>query len=407
MVFEFFIFLYAIILFPVCLWYINIILKYTKITFPQYPSTFNKLLEILRGIASYMVLMAHITMYFYSWNNNYAITIYDASSKVSSYLGQGGVVLFFMLTGYLFWNIVNSGLLDLNTFYYKRFYRLTPVMIVVVATVTLFDWIMGGMHIPTFTQLIDILKNFSFYWGGVHDTFYPDIIHRINNLWSLKWEWSFYLLLPLISVLCNSWITLTIFFILSVFVLANVHIYGIKNSDAGFFLAFYVGMSLVHLVKFMKSRKIDKNPLFIALLSSPYNLFVIIMIFLLPFFMMNESEIRPQNVYFVLLNAPLFLWFLFFSLNHSNKIDRENNKIARLRDFWFISSLDLGRVSYSLYLWHLFITFLVYKFFVSILMIQDFYTFIVLYPVVVILLSIPISILSYKFIELRFIVKKH
>lgn len=290
--------------------------------------------------------------------------------------------------------MVQSGTLNMNNFYVKRVRRLTPVMLVVVSTVTLFDWVMGGMPIPGFEQLVNILKNYSFYFAGVHDTFYPDIVHRINNLWTLRWEWLFYLVLPLIAVLCRTWFSLTIMFIASLFILTDLQQNGIKNSNAALFLAFYLGMSLVHFLKIIQSAKVFEHRIF-QLFLSPHGFMFVILLSMLTMFM-PETEIRPQNMYFIILNAPVFLWFLLFSVYSNHKMN------------WVLSSayLNLGRISYSLYLWHLFVTFIVYKIFISIPLLNKFYILILLYPIVVIFLSIPISILSYKYIELRFMTKR-
>lgn len=389
MIFEIFVLFLSILLIPLCAWYTDSIIKIAKINFPEYAPSFNKPLEALRGIACCAVLMAHVNMYFYSWNNNYAITEFSSFSKASTYLGQSGVVWFFMLTGYLFWNMVQSNTLNMNNFYIKRVRRLVPVMLVVVSVVTLFDWIMGGMPIPTWEQLINVLRNYSFYFAGVHDTFYPDIVHRINNLWTLRWEWLFYLVLPLVAVLCRTWFSLTIMFVASLFILTDLQQSGVKNSNAALFLAFYLGMSLVHLIKIIRMSKILNSFL------SPYGFLFVVLLSMLTLFM-PEVEMRPQNVYFIMLNSPLFLWFLMFSV-----FPNDNMR-------WLLSSayLNLGRISYSLYLWHLFITFIVYKVFIHMSWLNKFYILIFIYPIVVIFLSIPISILSYKYIELKFMNKR-
>ncbi|QEH44499.1 acyltransferase [Aggregatibacter actinomycetemcomitans] len=394
MIFEIFVLFYSISFIPICVWYTGYILKIVNVKFPEYNSSFNKPLESLRGIACAAVLMAHINMYFYSWNNSYALKEFSSSFKSSSYLGQSGVVWFFMLTGYLFWNMVQSNSFDMNNFYIKRIRRLVPVMIVLVLVVSIFDWVMGGTPIPNLEQLVKLLKNFSFYFAGIHDTFYPEIVHRINNLWTLRWEWMFYLVLPLISTLCRSWLALTILFFPSIFILTDVYYTGVKQSDAALFLAFYLGMVFVHFIKFIKVTNFLKLKKIILLSLSPYGFLFVILLSMTSMFM-PASEIRPQNIYFIFINAPVFLWFLLYSV-----FDNDRMK-------WILSlpCLNLGRISYSLYLWHLFITFIVYKLFINIPFINNFFSLIFLYPVVVILVSIPISILSYKLIELRFMYK--
>ena len=91
-----------------------------------------EILESLRGLAAFVVFCAHVTMYFGAL---------APGSRASSYMGDLGVIIFFMLTGFLFWGQLLSGRFSLETFFPKRIRRLVPLCVFVVGTVTLVDWI--------------------------------------------------------------------------------------------------------------------------------------------------------------------------------------------------------------------------------------------------------------------------
>ncbi|MCP5996021.1 hypothetical protein NL385_28185, partial [Klebsiella pneumoniae] len=81
--------------------------------------------------------------------------------------GEIGVMLFFMLTGHLFWGQIKAGKFKADTFFLKRAYRLVPAMFVMITVVMLLDWLFSGFMIPNKDQFIALFRNYGFGFGKV------------------------------------------------------------------------------------------------------------------------------------------------------------------------------------------------------------------------------------------------
>lgn len=163
-------------------------------------------------------------------------------------LGQSGVILFFMVTGYLFWNkaIETGGSLDWLSLYTGRIFRIGPmyflatfVMLVIVFWKTGFT-----LHEPLITiwHQIAPLALFGYFTPGPEINTYasPGLI-LAGVTWTLHFEWIFYLLLPLSAIFArkSSWhITYTT----SGFVLLLLLIARQPSVPSVGFGAFYAGM---------------------------------------------------------------------------------------------------------------------------------------------------------------------
>lgn len=380
--FEWILLAYCFALVPFAAVYATACMSILKAQPASYSASFSKPLESLRGVAATLVVFSHTTMYFYAAGQG-------AGSKASSYLGQSGVIWFFMLTGYLFWNMVLAERLNLNTFYEKRLRRLVPAMTGMVSAAILYEWIVAGFPRPNQEQILAALRNYAFYFaGGVHDVFVPEAVLRINNLWTLRWEWLFYIALPIVAALTRSWRGLTCVLIVLSMGLTDVVTQWRRETDAALFLAFYLGMSAASLDRSIRA-SLERWQSLVDYLAQPI-VFVLALLLSLSTMTMPADLIRSHNLQFVLSCAPVFFWFLMLSL--SRKPDR----------VWLVNrfSLDMGRISYSVYLWHLLIAYVVHKLF------QHGYlpgfntrTMYLLMPVIVVAITMPLAVLSYRFLE--------
>ncbi len=131
-------------------------------------------------------------------------------SNLYTHFGQSSVAFFFMITGFLFF----SKLLDSRTrdvdwakLFLSRILRLTPlylfVMVLLFSIIAyLSDWTLNE---PILKVVKDVVK-----WLGFTVLGAPDI-NGVENAativagvtWSLKYEWFFYLSLPVIALLVN------------------------------------------------------------------------------------------------------------------------------------------------------------------------------------------------------------
>lgn len=161
-------------------------------------STVPRLAELdgLRGIAVAMVLIWHFIGASLPSRDSFAFkALYDVTI-----LGRTGVDLFFVLSGFLIIGIIldrqQSPLLFLKHFYIRRFLRIAPsyLLLVVIFWAAVYAGAKGAVfnadtplwcHM-TFTQNL---------WMAAHDQWGPD---GISVTWSVAIEEQFYLVFPLI-----------------------------------------------------------------------------------------------------------------------------------------------------------------------------------------------------------------
>lgn len=160
----------------------------------------------LRGYLAFAVFVHHAAIWFaFSRTGSWALP----PSALYTHFGQSGVALFFMITGFLFF----GKLLDARTreedvdwlrLYVSRVLRLVPLYLAVVGAMALCvlaatDW---ELRVP----LRGLLRSVA-HWGFFTMLDEPLInAYRDTHLvvagvvWSLPYEWTFYLCLPLVGL---------------------------------------------------------------------------------------------------------------------------------------------------------------------------------------------------------------
>lgn len=134
-----------------------------------------------RGLAIIMVLVAHYQSIFMGackWN-----------------LGQHGVTIFFVLSGYLItMNLLSMKKISLSQFYLRRFFRLAPAAGFYLLFLCLLT-ALTGMKVMTGDSLLGCVFFFRNY--------IPETVHNTctAHFWSLSVEEQFYLLWPFVLVL--------------------------------------------------------------------------------------------------------------------------------------------------------------------------------------------------------------
>lgn len=150
----------------------------------------------LRGFLAIAVFFHHFYI-----NYNFKITgqWVNPSSSAYSLFGTGGVTLFFMITGFLFFGKIRAvrGHIDLDRFYLGRVFRILPVYSVSVAMIYLMAFIMTGPHVDS--PLSDSLDQWvSFHAANINN--YPlTTIINAGVIWTLWYEWIFYFSIPAIA----------------------------------------------------------------------------------------------------------------------------------------------------------------------------------------------------------------
>jgi peptidoglycan/LPS O-acetylase OafA/YrhL len=160
-------------------------------------------LDGLRGLAALMVAMHHAAIgRVWLINNEWG----DTRSLVLQLAGPAAVVLFFMLTGYLFWSKARqaNGRLKPWKLWRGRLCRIAPLYLFSLLLVLLVavgetggSWLTADHWKP----LLRLLALGALKWQNVG----PVNLNNYNAgvVWTLWYEWSFYLALPILAWLAT------------------------------------------------------------------------------------------------------------------------------------------------------------------------------------------------------------
>jgi peptidoglycan/LPS O-acetylase OafA/YrhL len=153
----------------------------------------------VRGMAILMVLLFHFWQGMTVYQHPFSPSVTRAMSLLS--IGQKGVDLFFVLSGFLITGILlhtKGSAHYFKNFYIRRALRIFPLYYLVV-----FGCLLAGClwSLPQF----EWGKNwwYLFYLQNIGMTFWPKNVAGPGHFWSLAVEEHFYLLWPLVVLLCN------------------------------------------------------------------------------------------------------------------------------------------------------------------------------------------------------------
>ena len=158
----------------------------------------------LRGYLAFFVFMHHSSIwYFYLRTGQWQLP----PSNLYTHFGQSSVLLFFMITGFLFFSKLIDGKrknIDWGKLFVSRFLRLVPLylfamslLFIVVACVSI-----GILNEPIPVILTEVIQWLSFTVIGAPDLngITPTFIIVAGVTWSLPYEWLFYFSLPLLAL---------------------------------------------------------------------------------------------------------------------------------------------------------------------------------------------------------------
>ena len=126
-------------------------------------------------------------------------------------LGQAGVSVFFMITGYLFWSklIRSEGRQSWIELYIGRVFRIVPLYLVLAVSACLITAIETNWTLRVLpSQLVYSLLEFSCggFFGVISLNQFAGLGSVIGPVWTLHYEWLFYLSLFFIGQVCrNRW----------------------------------------------------------------------------------------------------------------------------------------------------------------------------------------------------------
>ena len=266
---------------------------------------------------------------------------------ICDFLGFGirGVSLFFAISGFiiatkLFRELNASGTISLKAFYLRRVFRILPVSVAVILMYSLLN-ILGYNYIP-WLEILSCLLSFRNYGDLLPITLTSVRGSHMNVFWSLSIEEHFYFLLPSFILLLK------------------------KNRR------YFIGIILVCILSALW-RKLGTMDSFLAII--PWGKYSFMYTFgrldalgwgvVLAYFYINKKEICykylaiiPTSFIIIAILAIYYLPIPFKALIESLLFPLLiNSTIVNPTSLWsrFLETTPLkfmGKISYSLYLWH-------------------------------------------------------
>ena len=348
----------------------------------------------VRFIAALLVIIDH-TELFKSylglptlWGNSY-----------SSYLGAFGVSIFFVLSGFLITYLLlvekKEGSIQIKLFYLRRVLRIWPLYYLLVLLGFLVIPYLSYFQIPLYSsEMSDSLDRFLLFFGlaaNVAFVYFPTVAFA-NILWSVAVEEQFYLFWPHVVKIKQKLLGVMLFLLVLYLILK----FYAGELDPKFeelvirtrFSSMIIGGIGAYLLFHQK-----------ACIQLLYHRLVQVALLLL-FIMMGLDWIDFKSCTWVqdeLISLVLCGLIINVASNTQSIIKLENSVFSYL-----------GKLSYGLYVYHLFAVVLVLKGLPALLPIQEWSPWIS-YPVtlgLIFLLTTGISHLSYTYFESYFLRKK-
>jgi peptidoglycan/LPS O-acetylase OafA/YrhL len=298
------------------------------------PQALGRYLSIdgLRGVLALSVFIHHASIwYFFSQSGGWKLP----PSRLYVHLGQSSVLLFFMITGFLFFGKLldsRNKEIDWLRLFISRLLRLAPLyffsmllLFILVAQAS------GGIRHEALPRImIECMKWLAFTVNGAPD------INQVENTalmiagvtWTLKHEWLFYLSLPFIAIFTRKLAPLP-------YMVVGVAAYAYWHPHGYILLSFLGGILASVLVR---------SPLFCRMAASPKASLLVLAALVLAAYLYPSSH----------GTAPVLLLATAFSL-----IAGGNSLFGLLTHH---ATRTLGEMAYSIYLLHGILLFISFKY---------------------------------------------
>lgn len=218
----------------------------------------------LRGYLAISVFVHHFVIWtFVKAGSRWAAP----PSNLFNNLGQAAVVVFFMITGALFYAkiIDTDSRISWARLYVSRIFRVVPLYWLVTAlVVTIVAFKTGGLPGDPGSNLLAIIRWLTFQGmpnlGGVQDS--GRLVAYVP--WSLAYEWLFYLSLPLLALACSAARSFSMPTFAVPLVIATVGTIVSHHSFSGwrfsFLLSFALGMLAIELTRWPQVAGFLRSP---------------------------------------------------------------------------------------------------------------------------------------------------
>lgn len=328
----------------------------------------NSSIDGLRGILALSVFVHHFYVT-YTWKTTGEWI--RPNSNLMNNEGAAAVSFFFLITGYLFLNMLQKENIDWKKLYLSRIKRIMPLyycVSIIVIIITL-------LTIDTDYSSSDLSK-WLLHWAtfrGDNLAGFPSGIMTALAHWTLIYEWGFYFSLPLIYAIAHKTFPPKIVLLITL----GLCIWVIKHTNQSLYVLFALSYGAIHFKEPIQQLIANKRTVLNAVLPL---LLLITLLFT-----------KAYSLTQALLLAIVFS-FVANGYNFFNLLENRSLKL-------------LGDISYSMYLLHGLVLYIAF----SLLHVFDFTqsrfyyyaTFPVIFTVVIL-----VSFFSYLYIERPFINKK-
>ncbi|GGM17897.1 acyltransferase [Pseudomonas asuensis] len=158
-------------------------------------------IDALRGLLSTTVVCCHF-MVTYQWKTTGEWAGSDSSALLNN-MGAVPVTLFFMITGFLFFGKIYQRKPDWPQIFQSRFWRIMPLYAFVVAVVVFISLYRTEFDLVSPLQLVKESLRWAVFLGASFNGFQESRLITAGVQWTLKYEWFFYLALPVLAALIN------------------------------------------------------------------------------------------------------------------------------------------------------------------------------------------------------------
>ncbi|SER16110.1 MULTISPECIES: acyltransferase family protein [Pseudomonas] len=158
-------------------------------------------LDALRGLLATSVVCSH---FFVTYNWKATGEWGRSDNTIMNNMGAVPVSMFFMITGFLFFGkIYNKSSIDWKRVFSSRVKRIMPLYVFAVLVVAAVSFYQTQFHLVSLPQLVKEIIRWGIFKGSSFNGFEDSWLITAGVQWTLKYEWFFYLLLPVLAALLN------------------------------------------------------------------------------------------------------------------------------------------------------------------------------------------------------------
>ena len=329
------------------------------------------------GLRGYLAILVFFHHYIITWYWKVNGSWQRPPEIVYENFGRVGVSIFFIITGFLFISkIMNAkGDIEWLKLFESRVFRIYPLYIFAILIISLIvfsstAWSLNDSIIGLSESYLKVLL-----FGESNINRFPFAMNVIAKVqWTLKYEWFLYLSLPIISIITFK--TFRFSGIILWLILSLIAIRGLFSDLLGFsthYFIFFLGGSLFAYI--LHHYKFHELSFFKSKVASIISIILILLSVVYP---------HTLSMSHIIIIGTLFLFILM------------GNDIFYLLNLK--GSIILGEISYSIYLLHGIILYVIFTYLDLNTVKIGFQNFLLLQPLIGMLLVIVCS-LTYLFIE--------